>query len=199
MSTRTPREARSAGRLLELSTASALVALSLVLHIFKLPYPPAPFLKFDGVGIPLAVLALYSQKMSLLVLPVVFVGLHLMGADFVGASMKIAAEVSTFLPISLLYSHLCLKRAYTRCYIVSIVVGMVFRVFTMSLLNYLVTPHWLVLVYGWTYDRAYSVTIALLPHIAVFNAIAASYIGVLSTGVFRVVSKTLGVSGFKKM
>ncbi|MCS7099976.1 MAG: hypothetical protein RMH84_06330 [Sulfolobales archaeon] len=195
MSPQTPRGVGPAGKLLELSTASALTALSLVLHIFKFPYPPAPFLKFDGVGIPLAVLALYSWRTSLAVLPVIFIGLHLMGADFVGASMKIAAEASTFIPLSLLYSYLCLRRAHVKYYAVPVVIGAISRILVMSLLNYIITPHWLVLTYGWTYDRAYSVTIALLPHIAVFNAIAASYVGALSIGVFRVVSKTLGIGG----
>lgn len=193
MSTRAAETSKSSGRLLELTISSALTALSIVLHLFKFPYPPAAFLKFDGVGIPLAVLALYSLRASIAVQPVVFVGLQLMGADFIGASMKVVAELSTFIPLTLSYRLLCLKKGGGRVCPLPVVLGIVSRVVAMSILNYVVTPYWITLTYGWTYERAYHMAITLIPHIAIFNTIAAIYIGFLAMGVFKVVSRTLGI------
>ncbi|MEM4984694.1 MAG: hypothetical protein QW289_02220 [Sulfolobales archaeon] len=180
------------GSLLRLTTSAALTALSLVLFLFKFPYPPAPFLKFDGMGIPLAVLALYSLRALLAVQPVVYVGLQVLGADFIGAGMKVTAELSTLIPIALSYRQFCLRRECRRMYPLVIAFGILGRVTTMSLLNYLIAPHWMVMAYGWTFEKAYTATIALIPHIAVFNLVAASYVGVLALEVSRVVSKALG-------
>ena len=182
--------------LLRITVAASLVALSLVLFMFKFPYPPAPFLKFDGMGIPLAVLALYSTRLSVYVLPIVFVGLHLLGADFVGASMKLAAEASTFLAVALVYRRCATPRVAPAIRdTLPVVAGVVSRVVVMTLLNYVVTPHWMVLAYGMSFERAYTLTVSLLPHVAAFNAIAASYVGVLSVAAFRVVSKAIGPLG----
>lgn len=191
-----PRPAGTPRGFLELAMGSALTALSLVLHLFKFPYPPAPFLKFDGMGIPLAVLALYSLRASIAAQPVVFIGLQLLGADFIGAGMKVAAELSTFVPLAAMYKVICLRRDGRFCSWI-VIIGMLCRAAVMSLLNYLIAPHWMVMAYGWAFERAYAVTIALLPHIAVFNLIAAGYVGALALGVFRVVSKTLGTVGPK--
>lgn len=198
MNGRTHRRHMVPGRLLEVTMSAALVALSLVLFLFKFPYPPAPFLKFDGMGVPLAVLALYSLRSSVAALPIVFAGLHLLGADFVGASMKLAAETSTFIAVTVVYRR-CATRMITPVWLssLSVTAGLVSRVATMTLLNYIVTPYWMVLAYGMPFEKAHSLTISLLPHIAVFNAIAASYVGMLAVAAFRVVSKTLGLSGHR--
>jgi len=174
------------GKLLELAMSAVLLALSIVLHFFKLPYPPAPFLKFDGVGIPLAVLALYSLRASVTVLPLVFVGLILLGADIVGAAMKVLAELTTFLPLVFLYN----RRLDRMSLIIPPVIAS--RAASMAILNLIVSPYWLSLTYGWNYEKSFSATIALLPHVALFNAIAASYVTIIGLGTFRVVSKVLG-------
>ncbi len=191
MSVRRVEPPGSTKGLLELSLGATLTALALVLHLFKLPYPPAPFLKFDGTGIPLAVLALYSLRASAAALPVVFVGLQLMGADFVGAGMKVIAEASTFLPLVYAYRRLYQRRGLAHR-LLPVALGMVSRALAMMLCNYLVAPYWLVLTYGFSFEKAYAATVALLPHVAVFNLVTASYVGALSVEVFRVVSKTFG-------
>ncbi len=190
MSARGTRFPGFPGGLLELSLGATLTALSLVLHLFKLPYPPVSFLKFDGMGIALAALALYSLRTSVAALPIVFVGLQLMGADFVGAGMKVIAETSTFVPLVYGYRWVGSRRSPVY-YSLPIALGMVSRTLVMSLCNYLVTPHWLVLI-GFSFEKAYAMTIGLLPHVAIFNLIAASYVGALSIGVFKVISKTFG-------
>ncbi|MEM2077120.1 MAG: hypothetical protein QXV03_05525, partial [Sulfolobales archaeon] len=88
MSTESSKTLAGPGSLLGLTISAALTALSLVLFLFKFPYPPAPFLKFDAMGIPLAVLALYSLRALLSVTPIIYIGLQLLGADFIGAGMK---------------------------------------------------------------------------------------------------------------
>lgn len=176
---------QSPGKLLELTMSAVLLALSLVLHFFKLPYPPAPFLKFDGVGIPLAVLALYSLRASVAVLPLVFIGLILLGADIVGAAMKVVAELVTFLPLVLLYR----KLSKTGLIIPSVIA---IRAISMVILNLIVSPYWLSLTYGWSFEKSYNATIALVPHVALFNAVAASYVSIIGLGTFRIVSKVLG-------
>lgn len=172
---------------LELAMSATLLALSLVLHIFKLPYPPAPFLKFDGVGIPLAVLALYSLRASVAVTPLVLAGLMLMGADIIGATMKVIAELATFLPLAFLYRRSRGAGGAT-------VVAVASRVSSMVAFNLIVAPYWLSLTYGWSYEKSFEAAIALLPHIAVFNAIAASYVSAIGLSAFNVVSRVLGVS-----
>ncbi|MEM4659352.1 MAG: hypothetical protein QW741_02225 [Sulfolobales archaeon] len=193
MSTESSKTLVGPGSLLGLTISAALTALSLVLFLFKFPYPPAPFLKFDAMGIPLAVLALYSLRALLSVTPIIYIGLQLLGADFIGAGMKVAAELSTLIPLVIGYRRFCSREKCIKSYPLIIAFGILGRVTIMSILNYLIAPHWMVMAYGFTFERAYRTTIAILPHIAVFNLIAASYVGALALEVFRVVSKALGV------
>ncbi len=170
--------------------AGVLVSLAIVLHLFKVPFPPAPFLKFDGVGVPLAMLSLYSVPLSVAVVPVVFIALQALGADFIGAGMKTLAELSTYVPLALAYRKLGSRGVAG--YVVSACSAVVTRAAVMTLANYIVAPHW-ILMAGWakSYEQAYTMTLSYLPWIAIFNAITALYVAPLSLSVFRVLRKVV--------
>lgn len=170
--------------------AGVLVSLAIVLHLFKAPFPPAPFLKFDGVGIPLATLSLYSVPLSVTVVPVVFIALQALGADIIGAGMKVLAELSTYLPLALTYKKLGNRGLVG--HVASVSSAVVTRVAVMTLANYVITPYW-ILMAGWarTYEQAYSMTLKYLPWVAVFNAITALYVAPLALAVFRVLRRVI--------
>jgi riboflavin transporter FmnP len=170
--------------------AGVLVSLAIVLHLFKVPFPPAPFLKFDGVGIPLATLSLYSISLSVAIVPVVFVALQVLGADVVGAGMKVLAELSTYLPLALMYRRVGSRGLVG--YVVSVGSAIATRVVIMTLANYIITPYW-ILMAGWarTYEQAYSMTLRYLPWVAAFNAIVALYVAPLALAVFRVLRRVV--------
>ena len=170
--------------------AGVLVSLAIVLHLFKAPFPPAPFLKFDGVGVPLAVLSLHSVPLSVAVAPVVFIALQALGADVVGAGMKVLAELSTYVPLAVAYRKLGGRGLAG--YVVPACSAVVARVAVMTLANYLVTPYW-ILMAGWarSYEQAYSLTLRYLPWISTFNAVTALYVAPLALAVFRVLRKVI--------
>jgi riboflavin transporter FmnP len=174
-------------RLLALS--GVLTGLAIVLHLFKVPFPPAPFLKFDLAGVPLAVLALYSVGSALTVQPVFMLGLLALGADVIGALMKVAAEASTFIPVALVYRKFR-RMGSRRLLVLMTVTGVFSRVIVMVLLNLVITPYWLLLAkWASTYDEAWSITLHYLPAVAAFNAIAAGYVVPIAYSVFRVISQ----------
>ena len=170
--------------------AGVLVSLAIVLHIPRMPFPPAPFLKFDGVGIPLAVLALHSVPLSVATAPILFLAVQALGADIVGAGMKVLAELSTFIPLALAYRRLGGEGLTS--YVASACSAVVSRVAVMTLANYLIAPHW-ILMAGWakTYEEAYAMTLAYLPWIAIFNAIVALYVAPLALAAFKVLRKVI--------
>ena len=64
----------------------------------------------------------------------------------------------------------------------------------MSLANYIVVPYWLVWAkWAGSYSQAYSMTIAMLPLIALFNAITACYVAPLALGLWKVVRRFVSV------
>lgn len=178
-------------RLLALS--GVLTGLAIVLHLFKVPFPPAPFLKFDLSGVPLAVLALYSVGSALTVQPVFMLGLLALGADVIGALMKVAAEAATFIPAALVYRKFR-RIGGPRLLVLMTATGVFSRVIAMVLLNLAITPYWLLLAkWASTYDEAWSITLHYLPAVAVFNAIAAGYVVPIAYSVFRVISQVSAV------
>ncbi len=177
---------------LRISLTASLTAIAIVLHIFKIPFPLAPFLKFDATGIPLAVIALYSVVDAAIASLVLLPSLMALGADVVGASMKVLAEFSTFVPIAAIYSILHDKFTMKKLYIVTIIVSMISRVGIMSLANYLITPYWLVMTYAMPYDKAYRFTLIYLPYIVIFNAIVVLYVTPLALSLYRIM-KSMGI------
>ena len=145
-----------------------LLALAVVLKFFEIPYPPAPFLKYDVSGVPLAVIAYYSLKYAISSLPVYYIIPVLFGSDVVGMAMKCLAETSTFTPLTLLYKRAGRLGEVWRSVLVT-AVSALSRVVVMSIANYIVTPHWLVWTYKMPYKEAYTLTLVYMPHIVIFN------------------------------
>jgi riboflavin transporter FmnP len=176
---------------LTLWNAAGLTALAIVLklRVFEIPYPPAPFLKYDLSGVPLAILAYMSLRAFPVSLLVYFLVNVLMSPDPagvpIGMSMKVLAEISTLLPL-VLALNLARKGV-----VVGTIAGIVSRVLVMSLANYLVAPHWLVMA-RWvkTYEEAYKWTISIMPHIAVFNATLAVPVCLLTVVALRVLKSS---------
>jgi riboflavin transporter FmnP len=179
---------------LTLWSAAGLTALAIVLklRVFEIPYPPAPFLKYDLSGVPLAILAYMSLRAFPASLLVYFLVNVLMSPDPagvpIGMSMKVLAEISTLLPLVLALKRLGLAR---KGVVVGTIASIASRVLVMSLANYLVAPHWLVMA-RWvkTYEEAYKWAISIMPHIAVFNATLAVPVCLLTFVVLRVLKSS---------
>lgn len=146
---------------------AGLLVLAVVLKFFEIPYPPAPFLKYDVSGVPLVIIAYYSLKYTFSTLPVYYIIPVLFGSDAVGMAMKCLAETSTFTPLVLVYKRCSQPDKWRVSLAVSI--AALSRVLSMSLANYFVTPHWLVWVYEIMFEEAYKITLILMPHIVLFN------------------------------
>lgn len=166
----------------KIAYVSSLTALAIVLRFFEVPYPLLPFLKYDISGAPLALLALGSIKYALAALPAYYIIPIAMGSDAIGMTMKVAAEASTFIPLAILIRKFA-KREWAALTIASLS-----RSITMSLLNLLVTPYWLLMA-GWlkSYEAAMNYTMAVLPHIFVFNLTIAIIVGGLTITMYKVV------------
>jgi riboflavin transporter FmnP len=175
----TPREELTIEKYRSLSLIVGLIALAVVLKFFEIPYPPAPFLKYDVSGVPLAVVAYYSLKYSATSLLVYYVIPVLFGFDAVGMAMKCLAEASTFTPLVLVYKRLSKLGETTRAGL-AVAVSALVRVTIMILANYAVTPHWLVWSYKMSYEDAYELTLLYMPHIVVFNLTIALIIAPLT-------------------
>lgn len=167
-----------------------LTALSIVLKLrfFEIPYPPAPFLKYDISGVPLTVIAFLSFKYIPFSLIVYFLVHLALGADPVGMAMKCLAELATLVPLVLTYRRLHGNRLSKVIVPASTVFS---RVLVMIVANYLITPYWLLWArWASTFEDGYAKTIAILPHVAVFNATLAIAVSLLSILVLDVVRKT---------
>jgi len=171
--------------------AGLLTAIAIALHIVKIPFPMATFLKFDAVGIPLAVIALLDLGLAAPATLVTLFGVLAMGGDPVGASMKALAEFSTWLPLALVYRAFR-RRGRTAALILSMVSAVVGRVAVMALANYLVTPWWL-LAARWApnYEAAVKMTLSFIPAICVFNAIVAAYVSAAAVPAYEAVRSVL--------
>lgn len=180
------REVTSVSRESYLFITSLLASLSVVLHLFRIPYPLMQALKFDLVGLPLLIIAYYSYTHFFLAIPVVWIGIALISQDWIGASMKVLAETTTIIPFILI-----LKRGINKKSIVmiSIALGTLSRVISMTIANYIVLPRWALLV-GWvsTFEEGLYLVKVTTPFIISFNAIlaiAVCSIGYLSIKIAR--------------
>ncbi|MEM0217605.1 MAG: hypothetical protein QXM73_02490 [Candidatus Nezhaarchaeales archaeon] len=152
------------------SQIAGLVALAVVLKFFEIPYPPAPFLKYDVSGVPLALISFISLKYALGILPVYYVIPVALGSDPIGMAMKCLAEAFTFVPLTLIYRVASKILSEGRVSLVAVITASLSRVTVMSLANYIVTPYWLLWA-GWVKDleEARAIVVMYLPHIAAFN------------------------------
>jgi len=186
---------------LRIAVIAGLIASAIVLHLFKIPYPPATFLKFDLSGIPLTIAAFITLiGTTVFGLPVFYLGVFALGGamDPIGPAMKVLAELSTYLPLIAIYrrSESFTKSLKGLVFILLIVV--ISRTAVMCLANLAVTPYWLQIA-GWVkrWEEAWSYTLFILPHIAIFNAIAATYIALFSLPLIRI-AKAMGVVALEK-
>ncbi|MEM0338887.1 MAG: hypothetical protein QXN42_07910 [Ignisphaera sp.] len=175
--------------IVELVLILVLTALAIVLHIYQWPFPLAPFLKFDLAGVPIAIIALIDMRYTLISAPIFWLGSVLLTSDptkVVGPTMKIVAEIATALPLAATIQILSRRGASAKTSsIIAFASALICRVGLMSLLNYLVTPYWLVWA-GWvkSLEAGYSFTVAYLPFIALFNAIIVCYVAPLSISIW---------------
>ena len=183
------RVMRTVTSIVETVLILVLTALAIVLHIYQWPFPPAPFLKFDLAGVPIAIIALINMRYISISAPVFWLGSVLLTTDptkVVGPTMKIVAELATALPLAATIHILSRRGASLKTSsIAAFAFALICRVGLMSLLNYLVTPYWLVWA-GWlkSLEAGYSFTTTYLPFIALFNAITVFYVAPLSISIW---------------
>ena len=170
-----------------LAYVASLTALAIVLRFFEIPYPFAPFLKYDVSGVPLALLALGSIRYSLTAIPAYYLVPVALGSDAIGMAMKVVAEASTFTPLSI-------SARKTGKHWVAVAAATTCRSIVMALLNLLITPYW-GLMAGWfkTYESALSYTIAIMPHIIFFNSSIAFIACTLAISTYKAVKSYIPV------
>jgi len=152
------------GKTVRLTGTAILAAMVIVFDYtlkfsgLKIPFPWLPFLKFDFTGVPIALsLLLYGLPSGGLTSVVACLGIIARSGDVIGSLMKGLAEFSTILGMALgLYLPYRLRRSF------SVVLGLVFRVISMSVFNLVVLPNY--------YGMPLSAVFGLLPMIGVFNA-----------------------------
>lgn len=170
--------------------AAGLVSVAIILvRYFKIPYPFVVFLEYDVSGVPLGVLALISLRLAVSSLPVYYVVPVALGSDLIGMAMKCLAEASTFTPLALVARKLGLHKGKS-ILVLSVLASAASRVLVMSLANYFVTPHWLVWA-GWIkdYEKAYTITLTYLPHVAFFNLTVALIVTPLALVAYQVLKR----------
>lgn len=169
---------------------AGLLALAIVLRFFEIPYPLAPFLKYDVSGVPLVLISLMSLRYALSSLPLYYVIPVAMGSDPVGMAMKCLAEASTFTPLALM----CKKSKYPLTKKISLMAALIAsltRIGVMSLANYIITPYWLLWA-GWIKDleKARMMTLGYLPHVAIFNLTLALIVASISMTAYTVLKRS---------
>ncbi|GEM_PF-366526 len=129
----------------------------------KIPFPWAPFLKFDITGIPIFLaLALYGLPSGTATSAVAFFAIAARSGKFVDASQKMLAEFSSILGASIF-----LHRKGQCWKALSAVCSLATRIVIMSISNLVVLPTF----YNIPVE---AVVVSFLPLLAVFNAIQGS-------------------------
>ena len=131
----------------------------------KIPFPWMPFLKFDFTGVPIVVsFLLFGSSSSAITSTVACLGIVLRSGDLVGGVMKGIAEFSTVLGMALGLRLMGRFNAGSRSTkIVSIVLGVLLRILSMSVWNLVVLPY--------AYGMPFGVVVGMLPLLGVFNGI----------------------------
>jgi riboflavin transporter FmnP len=190
MSRERAREGLNIANLKIMSYLAGLIALAVVLKVFEIPYPPAPFLKYDASGIPLALTAFISLKYAFGLLPLYYIASVAVGFDPIGMAMKCLSEASTFAPLVLAYGTCSNRLSAKYAGALAVATASASRVATMSLANYIVTPYWLVLA-KWVseLEEARKIVIFYIPHIALFNLTLALIVASASISVYEILKK----------
>ncbi|MFP3211389.1 MAG: ECF transporter S component [Thermocladium sp.] len=179
---------RSPLRLSLLAVLSA-VAVSLELLRIEFPFPLAPFLKYDLVGVPLLLLAMISgNRDALLGATVTAVAVFIATGDPIGASMKWLAEVATFIPFTIIYGKNRVRAS------LAIVAATASRTLVMDLANLLVTPYWLMFFAHAcsAYLECLKTVEVLIPVISIFNASLALIYIAITVPLYEYMAKYLG-------
>ena len=188
----------SKGKTENIGIVASLVALSVILHLFNIPFPPAQYLLFDLTGIPLAVSMLFSPRLTVIAgLPVFYIGLLLYRPqDPIGPFMKVAAEGFTILPFYVLYQRKWFATKARAALATGLVVTS--RTASMLVLNLAIDPFYFVL-FKWveSYSQGLQLTLMALPYVCVFNVITAVYVTWLSLPIVRELEK-VGVLPYVK-
>lgn len=190
MSRERARESLNIANLKIMSYLAGLIALAVVLKVFEIPYPPAPFLKYDASGIPLALTAFISLKYAFGLLPLYYIASVAVGFDPIGMAMKCLSEASTFAPLVLAYGTCSNRLSAKYAGALAVATASVLRVATMSLANYIVTPYWLVWA-KWVseLEEAKKIVVFYIPHIALFNLTLALIVASASISVYEILKK----------
>jgi riboflavin transporter FmnP len=195
MSRERAREGLNIANLKIMSYLAGLIALAVVLKVFEIPYPPAPFLKYDASGIPLALTAFISLKYAFGLLPLYYIASLAVGAslgfDPIGMAMKCLSEASTFAPLVLAYGTCSNRLSAKYAGALAIATASISRVATMSLANYIVTPYWLVWA-KWVseLEEAKKIVVFYIPHIALFNLTLALIVAPTSISVYEILKRS---------
>ncbi len=128
----------------------------------KIPFPWYPNLKFDFTGIPIIMsLFMYGFSPAITTSIVAGLGIFMRSGNWISASMKSLAELSTVLGLYLGESVLFKTRIGTNYHAWTL--GIASRVLIMMVINLYVLPNFWGVPWG--------ATVGLLPLIAVFNII----------------------------
>jgi riboflavin transporter FmnP len=158
------------GRTARLTGTAILAAMVIVFDYslkysgLKIPFPWMPFLKFDFTGIPIVLsLLLYGWPSSAITSLAGTMGIVVRSGDLIGGAMKGIAEFSTVagMAIGLYIARRTGLRGYT-AKVLSVVIGLVFRIVVMSGWNLVILPAY----YGVPYNAA----VGMLYLLGVFNS-----------------------------
>ena len=161
---------RTGGRTARLTGTAILAAMVIVFDYslkysgLKIPFPWMPFLKFDFTGIPIVLsLLLYGWPSSAITSLAGTMGIVVRSGDLIGGAMKGIAEFSTVagMAIGLYIAKKTGLGGYT-AKVLSVVIGLVFRIVVMSGWNLVILPAY----YGVTYNAA----VGMLYLLGIFNS-----------------------------
>ena len=131
----------------------------------KIPFPWMPFLKFDFTGVPIVIsLLLFGLASSAITSTIACIGIVLRSGELVGGVMKGIAEFSTVLGIALGLRFMSrFNIGIKSIKVISIALGVLLRILSMSVWNIVVLPYY--------YGLPLSAVMGMLPLIGVFNGI----------------------------
>jgi len=137
----------------------------------KIPFPWYPNLKFDFTGVPIVMsLFMYGFSPAVTTSVVAGLGIFMRSGNWISASMKALAEMSTVLGLHLGES---VFKAGVGINYRAWALGIVSRVLIMTVVNLYVLPNF--------WGVPWAATVGLLPMIAVFNVVQ----GLLTIGLGR--------------
>ena len=146
-------------------------------------------------GTQVAILMLISLRLGTSSLPIFWLGAVYLTKDptrIIGPSMKVVAEAFTAIPLAIVFKKLSKTHSFTKASIAAFIMALISRVGAMLLLNYLVTPYWLLWA-GWmkTFETAYDFTMKCLPYIAIFNATVVCYVVPITLGAWKTIRRLI--------